>query len=843
MKYGLARQPDGQMDPVIPGAPETSASGGAAFSIGLFLLSVAVLLLEIMQVRILAITLWPSLGYTAVTLAMLGFGIGGAFLAIFPVKPRFWNGPVLAFFCLCFALATVGGLWFIGNHPISSFHVFEQPRQLALLFIFFSLLALPFLFASMAIGATFLAAPGRLGWFYAVNLVGSGLGCVLFAVVIRPLGGEGVAMLSATIGMAAAVAFCLRPFRLAPFLVSAVVLALFVVALPNSSRIIHIAMDPEKVLAHRINPKEFPDAKIIYSQWNALGRTDVSESSKYTSDTAGVGMRPYRMIFTDGSGSARIYKGPTAQQWDTLKNTEAFRYSLHGRPYFFKKNPKVLVIGVGGGRDIELGLMNGADSITGVEINPDTVEVVTKLFGDYTNRLCNAPNVNIMVGEGRSFVHNSREKYDLIQLSAVDTEAAALARGAFMLAENYLFTIEAFDDYFDHLQDDGMVCLSRRSLEPPREIMRLAAVACEAMKRRGVKDPWRHIIVAGNPPPQDQGWPVLLCKKIPFTQEEVQSFRSLTERLNMPLHYSPDFTDKDATYPDGAVNHYANFFSHVKAGTVDQFHREYPYDVTPITDDNPYFYKSFKLGRSSAVSVTPNEMDGPERNIGLLSILLLAGLAVGWQVILVFVPLGVMHRTGLRVPGAWRAVCYFMCIGFGFMMLEISFMQKLVLFLGSPIYSVSVTLSAFLIFAGLGSYTLSRGWLRPERAMATSIVAIMLLGVASLLFLDPVLRLMLGLPFPVRIAAAVLLLAPLAFFMGMPLVAGLSIVRRVHPQVIPWAWGVNGAASVLGSVTVVVTAMAVGFNFNILIAVVLYLLGMLALIRFPTVPAPSTSSQ
>lgn len=810
---------------------------GTSFSAGLFLLSVATLLLEVMQVRILAITLWPSLVYTAVTLAMLGFGIGGALLAIFPVKQTSWTGPVLAFFCLCFALSTIAGLWFIGNHPISSFHVFEHPRQLALLLIFFSLLALPFLFASMAIGATFLAVPSRLGWFYALNLIGSGIGCVLFAFVIKPFGGEGVAVLSALIAAAAAAAFSARPFRLSSFLLALIAAVALAAALPHSHRIIHIAMDPEKVLAYRTNPKFFPEARIIYSQWNALGRTDVTECPTYKSDTAGMGTRPYRMVFTDGSGSARIYKGPTSQEWEVLKNTEAFRYSLHGRAYLIKKNPKTLVIGVGGGRDIELGLLNGAKSITGVEINPDIVNVVTNQFSGYINQMCNAPNVRILAGEGRSFVHNSREKYDLIQLTAVDTEAAALARGAFLLAENYLFTIEAFDDYFEHLEDDGVIALSRRSLDPPREIMRLVTVACESMFRRGVKEPWNHIIVTENPPPQDQGWPAILCKKSPFTPEEIQAYRDLGQRIKMPVHYLPGFDEKNLLYSDGSTNHYVDFFQHLKAGTVEQFHREYPYDVTPITDDKPYFYKFFKLGSENAISIKPQEVEGPERNIGLLSILLLAVLAIAWQTILVFLPLGFMHRQGLRVAGAWRAVCYFMFIGFGFMMIELSFMQKFVLFLGSPIYSVSVTLTAFLVFAGLGSYVLYRGWLMPERAMKISIAAIVALSLLSLFLLSPILRLMLGLPFPVRIAATVLLLAPMAFFMGMPLVAGLSIVRRIHPQVIPWAWGVNGAASVLGSVLVVVTAMGIGFNLNILAATGVYFLAMIALLRFPAPPA------
>ncbi len=832
MKYGSAAQ---QKDPENP-TPLIS-SGGTSFSAGLFLLSVAALLLEIMQVRILAITLWPSLVYTAVTLAMLGFGIGGAFLAIFPVRPRFWSGPVLGAFCLCFALAALGGLWFIGNHPIASFHVFENAGQMAMLLVFFSLLALPFLFASMAIGATFLAAPDRVGWFYAVNLVGSGLGCVLFACVIKPLGGEGVVLLSAVIAAAAAVVFCVRPFRPAAFAAAAIILAVLAAALPFSDRLIRISMDPEKILALQTNPERFPDARVIYSQWNALGRTDVAECSAYTTDIPGLGARAYRQIFTDGSGVAMIHRGLTAEEWKRLEGTEAFRYTLNGRPYFFLKDPKVLVIGVGGGRDIELARMNGASSITGVEINPDTVNVMTKDFAEYTNNRCNAPNVRIVAGEGRSFVHNSLEKFDLIQLTAVDTEAAALARGAFLLAENYLFTAEAFDDYFDHLSDNGMVALSRRSMEPPREIMRLVSVACESLKRRGCVDPWKHIIIVGGPPAKEPAWPMLLCKKIPFTADEIQRYRGMAGRINMLLHYVPDFTAENGKYADGSVNHYANFFEHLKAGTVNEFFREYPYDVTPIFDDKPYFYKFFKLGNPG--SIAPQRDEGPERNIGLLSILLLAALAIGWQIVLVFVPLGLMHRSGLRVAGAWRAVCYFMCIGFGFMMLEMSFMQKLVLFLGSPIYSVSVTLSAFLVFAGLGSYALSRGWWRAERAMAVSVTAIILLGLASLLFLTPILRLMLGLPFAVRIIAAVVLLAPLAFFMGMPLVAGLSIVRRIHPQVIPWAWGVNGAASVLGSVVVVVTAMSIGFNLNILIAVVLYLLGMLVLLRFPAAASPA----
>jgi hypothetical protein len=222
-----------------------------------------------------------------------------------------------------------------------------------------------------------------------------------------------------------------------------------------------------------------------------------------------------------------------------------------------------------------------------------------------------------------------------------------------------------------------------------------------------------------------------------------------------------------------------------------------------------------------------------------MSIALLILQAIVWQVILVFLPLGLMHRKGLRVASAWRVVCYFICIGFGFMMLEVSFMQKFVLFLGSPIYSISVTLASFLVFAGLGSYVFSRGYASAAKMMSISILAIAILSLAQLLILPTILPHLLGSPFAVRVVATVILLAPMAFFMGIPLVSGLSMAHQVHSQVIPWAWGVNGAASVLASALVVVTAMTFGFSVNIVVAAAIYLLGFLVMRRFPAKDVPS----
>jgi spermidine synthase len=828
---------------VLSPAPASTNGPTTGFSTGIFLLSLASLLLEIMQVRILAIALWPSLVYMAVTLAMLGFGVGGALLAIFPLKPREWSGSVFAWLCLGFAVSAVFGIRYIGAHPISSFHVFEQPRELALLIVCYSLLAVPFVFASMAIGAAFMAVPGRVGRYYALNLVGSGLGCVLFALAISPLGGEGVVLLSATLAAVAAVAFCVHPLLLKTLVVGGVFVAVGAISIPLGSRLIPVRLDPDKGMSFWTDPQRFPESRVVFRRWSALGRTDVVDCPSFILDTPGGGKRPYRTIFTDGSGTALMYKGASPEEWAALKQTDAYLYASGGIGYFLKKSPKILVIGVGGARDIEQALLHGARSITGVEINGDTVDAITSVLSGYINGMCNEPNVNILVGEGRSYVRNCTEKFDMIQLTAVDTEAAALARGAYMLAENYLFTIEAFNDYLDHLEKDGLIALRRRSVDPPREMMRLVTGASEALAEHGNADPWRHMIVIGNPPPSGQMWPALLCKKTPYTREEVEGYRHLAERLKMPLHYLPDMDEESLQYPDGRVNYYATFFHHLKAGTVQEFYDDYPFDVTPIRDDKPYFYKSYKLTDFRALFPGNTNQDveenGPERNIGLMSIVVLILQAMVWQAILVFLPLALMHRKGLRVASAWRVVCYFICIGFGFMILEVSFMQKFVLFLGSPIYSISVTLATFLVFAGLGSYAFSRGRVSPASAMSISIAAIVTLSLIQIFLLPNILLHLLGYPFVLRVTATVILLAPMAFFMGIPLVSGLSMAHQVHPQVIPWVWGVNGAASVLASAVIVLTAMIFGFSINIMAAAAIYLLGFLAMRRFPAAEAHS----
>jgi hypothetical protein len=473
-----------------------------------------------------------------------------------------------------------------------------------------------------------------------------------------------------------------------------------------------------------------------------------------------------------------------------------------------------LIIGPGGGIDVLTAHYNRVERIVGAEINPLIIDLVVDdaLYQDYAGGLyTDYPQIRVELAEGRNFVARSKEKYDLIQFSQVDTWAAA-ASGAYSLSENFLYTIEAFLDYYDHLTDDGMLAIGRWYFEPPRQAFRLVTIGTTALEQRGVADPAQHFIVV-----RAGGTSTFLMKKSPFTADEITRLRDVVDNLGFTLLYAPGDVDPN--------NWFARFFT---APDRAQFYRDYPLDVTPTTDNRPFFFEyygwsNFGDFRSGKVTLV----------ILLVQALLLASGLILW-------PLWRFQRRGLATRGARRFLVYFAALGIGFIFVEIGLMQRFILFLGHPVYSTSVVLFSILTFSGLGSFLSGRllagkspspaaeagGEVDPRRVQRWIIPLLGMLTVIYVFVLPPLFRWLLALDLTYRVGVSVLLLAPLGLLMGMPFPLGIRLVDRVNSTLVPWAWGVNGFGSVVGSILAVVIAQSYGFALVIGLAVVIYLGGL-----------------
>jgi hypothetical protein len=435
-------------------------------------------------------------------------------------------------------------------------------------------------------------------------------------------------------------------------------------------------------------------------------------------------------------------------------------------------------------------------------------------FREYSGGIYSNPRVHIAIDDGRSFVRRANERYDVIQASLVDTWAATAA-GAYTLTENTLYTVDAFDDYLDHLADNGMLTITRWVFDG----LRLVSLAQEACARRGWRVDDRLMIV------RYEKVATFLFGRAPFTKAQVESVRSAASRLGFEVLYAPG----SAPPPDGedvdgtSTSDYARL---VTAPDRDSFYAAYSADIRPTTDDRPFFFHTTKLKDQFGVAFGRSMLFGN----GLSALLTLLGIAAGLVVLFVVGPLALADRGVVHPPGWFAWLMYFSALGMGFMLIEVSVLQRFVLLLGHPVYSLTVTLFSLLLGTGLGaawSRTFDERTLPQSAMVALGTVAAIALVVVVVV--TPLVNWAIPLSRAWRIAVAIAALVPIGVVLGIPMPTGLRLVQRRDPDLVPWAWGLNGALSVLGATLAIFVAMNWGFGVTLVAAAVTYLLGLAAL--------------
>lgn len=819
--------------------------------LGVFTTSMAVLTLEIALTRIFSVSLWYHLAFMVISTALLGFGASGTFLTVRRDLLEKNLERNLTRFAGLAALGVVASFAVITRLPLdplaplaegltSGDRVWQTALLILLLLAEYALVVVPFFFAGLTLGSAFSAMAKRISTLYFADLIGAGLGCLIVVGVLRVLPGQGVVLFSA--GLAALAAFFFsrqqRPgdrrqmadgrsnVSRATLLAGAGALLLFALS-PIADRFLPLYIPPSKPL-HQAYAD--PTIDLVYTGFTPFARVDVMAKEGASLGAWGMSPRctappsPEQMFITiDAAAITTItrFDGDLESIGFVNCAPSSLAYQVRAEPL-----ESALLIGPGGGIDVLTAYYNRVQRIIGAEINPLIVNLVADdaLYRDYAGGLyTDYPHIRVELAEGRNFVARSEEKYDLIQFSQVDTWAAA-ASGAYSLSENFLYTTEAFLDYYDHLTDDGMVTVGRWYFEPPRQAFRLVTIGTTALEQAGVADPAQHFMAirAGDTS-------TFIMKKTPFTADEIARLRGVVDSLDFTMLYAPDETDPN--------NWFVRFFA---APDRAQFYRNYPLDVTPTTDDRPFFFEYYgwsNLGdfRSGKVTLV----------ILLAQALLLAGGLILW-------PLWRFQRRGLAPRGARRFLVYFAALGVGFIFIEIGLMQRFILFLGHPVYSTSVVLFSILTFSGLGSFLSGRLLRAPHgeserdpRQLQRWIIPLLgTLTVAYIFALPPLFRWLLALDLTYRVALSILLLAPLGLLMGMPFPSGIRLVDRVNPTLVPWAWGVNGFGSVVGSILAVMIAQSYGFALVIGLAVVVYLGGLVAVLSLgrvaESVPQPGS---
>lgn len=796
----------------------SATAGPPLFSIAL--ISAATLAYEILLMRLFSIIQWHHFAYMIISLALLGYGASGSFLAL---SRRWLEGRFLTAYlvnAVLFGISAVICFRLAQAVPFNALEVLWDSRQALWLMLIFLLLFIPFFCAANCICLSFSEFSNRLHRVYCFDLLGAGSGAAAIIGLLFITPPTGALQVVGALGLlSAAVAWreCAAQPRW-PVLV--LILAAATMLSPAAGFSLRIS--EFKGLSRAL---QVLNAQQLDQRSSPLGQlTTVSSPSVPFRYSPGLSLNTSGLIadqlgvFTDADALSVM----TRFDGDPGKLVY-LDYQSSALAYHLLEQPAVLVLGAGGGTDVLQALYHRASSIDAVELNTQVVELVDEVFADFTGALYQQPGVTVYNREARGFVSVHGKRYDLIQVALIDSFGASSA-GLYALSENYLYTLEAFTQYLGHLGPGGILSITRWINIPPRDSLKIFATVLEALEQAGVPDPGRRLAMI-------RSWntSTLLVKNDDFTTDNIADLKAFSRERSFDLVYYPGMSRDEANrYNQLQEPWFFEAVSRLLGPARAEFMDDYKFNIRPASDDRPYFSHFLKWKTLPELLALRNRGGMPLLEWGYLVLIVTLVLALLVSFLIVILPLWFQRRKD-ESPGGirWRLLVYFPAIGMAFMFIEIAFIQKFILFLHHPLYAVSVVLCAFLVFAGLGSLNSSR-W---QKTVSLPVVAagIGFLSLLYVLLLPVLFDWLVQMPIWFKIPVTVLLIAPLAFLMGMPFPIGLGMLSDRLPAWIPWAWGINGCASVVSAILATLMAIHLGFVAVVITAVLAYLLASLVL--------------
>ncbi len=745
------------------------------------LTTLATLILELSLTRLFSVVFYYHFAFLAISIALFGLGAGGVL--------SYWlAGRTGKVFFRLGVLSTLNA----AAVPLTLVFLLTRDKEIGnvtLGLVYFAT-AVPFILSGAVVASAIAETIERVDRVYFFDLIGAAGGCLLLVPFLNILGGPNTVIAAGVLFAAAGAIWFHIEGRIQGRA------AAVLVGLALTSLVILNFKEP-MIEVKTAKGQELP--REIFTKWNSFSRIGLNPENNW--------------IVIDADASTAI----ASFNFDRL--TERERLSLlsqgPGLVYRIRPGGKTLIIGAGGGYDVARALASGSREVTAVEINPIIAQtIMIERFPHLSQRLYFRPEVRLVIEDGRSFVRRDAEKYRVLQATLVDTWASTAA-GAFALTENNLYTVEAFRDYLNRLSDDGVLSFTRWGFDPPRESLRLLALAREALAQLGEKEAWRHVIVGRENVQQIHEWgatdTVIIARK-PFGAFEQPRLIEAVRAAGLTPVYAPGMRPGN------------EFEQLLTAGDPARFYQNYRYDVSPVTDNRPFFF----------YTVQPRDITGFLKNAYQHSadykvnraVPLLFGL-VGISIVATLVTLAIpplLLRTRLPAEAGVRPfLLYFVAIGAGYILVQVALIQKFVLFLGQPTYALTVIIFSMLVSSGLGSFW-SRRLLAGERqrwlkALAAVAGAIMVLALAA----GPVTTAGVGWPLWIKALISMLLILPAGFAMGMPFPAGLDYLEQRQPAAIRWAWSLNAASSVLGSACSMFLALYLGLQQTLLLGGALYL--------------------
>ena len=772
---------------------------------GVALSSFAALLLELALTRLFSVVLFYHFAFLAISIALLGLGAGGvcAYLAKTRLA-RLETRTLLARLSALNALLIPVVLEVVLHVPVSLKLTGANFLNLTEIYL---ASAMPFFITGLQFSTLFARESRHIPRLYGADLAGGALACIGIVPLLNWIGGPNTILFAAAIASIAGAVWANSVLARKATLVLAGAILLLISA-NHSGKLIDIVYAKGELR---------DPSWVEFARWNAISRVEVDRQG----DT--------KAIVIDADASTYIMNADLTQ-W---QGTEWEKNLMSAPPAVvnvLRPHGDYAIIGPGGGVDVLRAVANGSQSVTGIEINPIIANTIMRgRYADYAQHLYERPDVHIHVTDGRSFIRNSKQLFDVVQMTLVDTWASTAA-GAFALSENNLYTVEAFREYFEHLKPDGMIAITRWEFAQPHEALRVVSVAMQALHEMGVADTKDNFIVVSEGDLDEDGIPVLvLAKRTPFTiSEQGKVKKHLQAYPALDLLYSA--VDRDLILgPPGLPEYHPSsdsFADLIQLNDPRTFAERYPYEVSPVTDNAPFFFFTLKMRQLLHADTLEQGIDW-KVNLGVAvlgTVLIISLLAV---LAFLVIPLAVRARSKPQQP---LQLFYFIAVGLGYILVEIAFIQRFVLFLGHPTYALTVVVFLLLLSSGAGSL-ISRTWLVETRRVWLPILLIASALLLYVFILPALLNALVGLPFAAKVIVSGVLLVPLGFAMGMPFPTGLRAFsskpslpgQAADENAVEWAWAMNAASSVLGSVLAMVIAIQFGLNATLACGATAYL--------------------
>lgn len=773
-------------------------------ALGVFLVAFSTLMVELTLIRVFDILWYPNIAYLIITLSMFAFGLAGVYSSLRPVDETSTLNTKIA------CLAILGGLFAILLIPVLNHCPFdfrevgwnnkESATNFGIIYLF---ITVPFFLGGIILTSIFSKYSSSIQSLYFFDLTGAALGCVILIPLLPIVGAPGLLVVACGLGFFISAIFFKR--RLLQGI--AVLIGVIIIAYPFLKED-YIQLKPhinKRGIATLSNENSHE-----FSIWDPISKIDIISYRK-----------TFKWIAYDG-GTQTSYFYKFDGDYEQLVKDAKNKASRHfwGKvvlpSHFLKQGSgqEVLIIGSAGGQETKAAIAYGASRVDAIELVGAVVELGKGKYNEYIGGIMNDPRVNVRKGEGRSFLRSTLNKYDIIQMMS-NHSSSSIAAGSGSLNTTYLQTAEAYIEYFSHLKDDGILHINHH-IYP-----KMVATAALAWKRMGRGDFRKHVVVFEVPKAQDN-LPTFLVKMSPWTQQEITTLKDFMTRSNKlvvnPLDPDNSFLSDD-------------FFS---GDFPKELEQKANYRIGPSVDDKPYF--NFIRKGISKVDIQPETFtnasvakllnsrlqDGVPRDTIHLYVTAVASLL--FAAVFLFVPLLFSPVGKAKWESKRSFLAYFGCLGAGFILLELVFVQIFMKLIGYPLYTYSTVIFIFLFSAGVGSMMSEKFDMYAPRRWPIVFGGI----VASALFIMAVQNwyfdAFLTMHISIRILAASLLIFPLGFFLGMPFPLGVLSVRHQVPGTIAWAWAMNGLFTVIGGFLSVILSVQIGFRATVLVAVVIYLI-------------------